>query len=388
MSEKEAEKRPVAAELREYALGRLPKQKHRDINSHAGLVDDRDVSEWLSMVLEARRSGMLERDVAESYVGRITPLHATEMAGDMMMLRNELALSYFTGLVGYKKDVAGIQALQNMVELILRNPVAIFYLFGPPGFGKSNFALLLAELVLYVYETLEGEEVKVISNIPSWEEAHEVINDTPALEKELIEGRSDDLVRLIVIDEASQKLSGAGADQSAQRELAKLLFLARRANANVIFIGHDGKDVGPSIRALCAAVVEKEGLKQATFYRDVVNREGVGKIMSLSKIPETNMTYWDEDVSEWYTSDEMGVDESDEDVEALQKRLEELEAEHVRKMMAMLGWQSKKSEGSGLTQAEIGEIYGVSDKTVRRNMERYEGEFAHLFDSEGSEGSK
>jgi len=89
---------------------------------------------------------------------------------------------------------------------------------------------------------------------------------------------------VMVIDEAAQIFTGSGSDQHKAKQLAKILKLARKSDANLILIGHDGKDIGPSLRALCTLFVHKESQTTATFYRDVRNRQGIGEMMSLSGI--------------------------------------------------------------------------------------------------------
>jgi len=148
-----------------------------------------------------------------------------------------------------------------------------------------------------------------------------------------------------------------------------MLKLARKANANMVLIGQDGKDVGPSLRALCTAFIHKESQKKATFYRDVKDRQGIGEMMSLSGIPPTNY----DDYSTWDEGEFVfdADDESDEDL-VTRAELDELVQEHEREMMAIL------DATSDLTQAEIGAQYGVSDKTVRRAKQRYADELEEL----------
>ena len=49
-----------------------------------------------------------------------------------------------------------------------------------------------------------------------------------------------------MIDESAQIFTGSEADQHKARALAKLLKLARKANANMVVIGQDGKGVDAS----------------------------------------------------------------------------------------------------------------------------------------------
>lgn len=176
---------------------------------------------------------------------------------------------------------------------------------------------------------------------------------------------------VMIIDEAAQIFTGSGSDQQKAKHLAKLLKLARKANANMLLIGQDGKDIGPSLRTLCTAFVHKESQKKAAFYHDVVDRKGVGKIMGLSGVPATSF-------EDWSTYDEgefvFDPDAAGEDGETVtQAELDELMEEHKREMIALLAWSTD------LTNSEIADLYEVSSKTVTRHKQRYSEKYEPLF---------
>ncbi len=114
--------------------------------------------------------------------------------------------------------------------------------------------------------------------------------------------------------------------------------------------------------------VEKQSQTTAVFWGDVKDRQGIGRKMKLSKVPETSL--------DWDTWDEgdFKFDEGDDDEDDLPtwEDLEELKNQHEREMMAIL------DVTTDMTQTEIGDVYGVSDKTVRRAKNKHENKLQNL----------
>jgi DNA-binding NarL/FixJ family response regulator len=374
-SEPEVDSRPVEAEFREYALGRLPKQKHHDVYEWAGLVRDPVVAAHLAFAeANYRPSGdMPDEFVKTVYCQEILKKYGTISATVALETRNTSHLSFFSGLVSYQTDVSGIQTLMNIQQMIRDIPVFIAYIYGIMGYGKTDFAFLLLEIFISIYGR---ENIVLAANIESAD-----LDSTITHYSELIEILSDRRARMqagedvepivMIIDEAAQIFTGSGSDQQKAKHLAKLLKLARKANANMLLIGQDGKDIGPSLRTLCTAFVHKESQKKAAFYHDVVDRRGVGKIMGLSGVPATSF-------EDWSTYDEgefvFDPDAAGEDGESVtQAELDELMEEHKREMIALLAWSTE------LTNDEIAELYEVSSKTVTRHKQRYSEKYEPLF---------
>ena len=364
MSDDAASSKPVEAEFREYALGNLPNQKHRDVHPIVGLIPDRDVRQYVMFQAEAYDPDAavfdgedMPRDFWDTDLAmELKRKYGTDIGTEAIQVGNLTQLSFFSGLVGYQKDVSGMQTLMSLQQMIEDTPVFIAYIYGLMGSGKSNFALLLLEVFASVY----GEDnVYRCANITSDSIDEEITSYQRMVE--ILEARRDriqageDLDELVMlIDEAAQLFSGSGADQHRAKQLAKILKLARKSAANVILIGQDGKDIGPSLRALCTAFVEKASQKKAVFWQDVKNREGVGEMMTLSGVPATSL--------DWSTWDEGEFDFPDDDGESdvTEEDIRELEREHEREMMAIL------DVSSDLTQSQIADIYGVKPRTVRR----------------------
>ncbi|WP_232686487.1 helix-turn-helix domain-containing protein [Halobacterium zhouii] len=375
----DASSKPIEAEFREYALGTLPNQEHRDVHPIVGMIPNKDVRHYVMFQAEAYDADapMFDgRDMPDSFwdtelAREIKRKYGTDTGTDALLSGNMGQLNYFSGLVSYQKDVSGMQTLMSLQKLIEDIPVFISYIYGIMGAGKTDFAFLLLEVFASIYGR---ENVCMAANLTSDDLDEEIDHYSRIVEildsrRERMQAGEDLDEFIMVVDEAAQIFTGSGSDQHKAKALAKLLKLARKANANLILIGQDGKDIGPSLRALCTAFIHKESEKKTTFYRDVKNRQGMGEMMTLSGIPPTNY----DDYSTWDEGEFIFDADGDDDEDLVtQEELDELIKEHEREMMALLDATTE------LTQAAIAEKYGVKSRTVRRAKQRYEDELEDL----------
>ncbi|MBP1986997.1 ATP-binding protein [Halolamina salifodinae] len=368
----------AAAEFREYARGTLDVD-HQTVHPWAGEIEDPLVRQFMAFAAEAYDpeyaadeydddeevpTNFEDTDVAQE----IRRKYGTETATEAFHRRDKTQLSFFSGLVNYDSDASGMGVISELMKMIKKEPVLILYIWGAMGNGKTDFALLLIQVFEAVYSE---DSVKVASNIQSFERGDQYIDNYRDWQNWLEEGEvDDDYERILIIDEAAQALSGVGSDAQNSAEVGKKLKLARKYSGHVIFIGQDGKDVGPAIRSLTSYCVHKTAEKEATFYLDVKNRRGVEERLSLSEIPPTDYEYKTGDISSWgMLGEEEEYDEYMSEQEAEEWLEEEIE-DYERELMGWLGWQSD------LTRAEIAEHFDVSEKTVTRNKKRFEDEYA------------
>jgi hypothetical protein len=254
------------------------------------------------------------------------------------------------------------------LEEIIGRAAPIIYIYGEPGSGKTNIGLLLSQL--WKREHPNGV---IGSNIRTWEECDKWIPRHPALEEwleeplESISGggtarKEGAKHRLFVFDEASSHASGRGKQgYEAGKLLGPLIYKIRKSRAGLIIIGHDGRDVHPSVRTLATVIERNRGeLKKATVWEDVKNREGQGKIMEISGIPETDYRYDDSEATSW----SWGTQEEDEgvDMDRVEDMAEELAEEEIKKLggkLAAIDWidLSQEEIGRALGQAYRGESY-------------------------------
>ena len=368
----------IEAEFREYVQGNLD-QDDPDAYWYTGLVQDPELRSILAFCERSYEplTSEMPSSFKDTAVGRhIRKEHGSDTGTQALQAGAVGQLSYFSGLVGYQQDVSGMQVLMNMQQMIEDIPVFLAYLYGDMGNGKTDFSMLLLEVFASVYGR---DSVHFAANLESDDLDEEILRYSRVVEmleerRERIQDGEDLDPLVFVIDEAAQIFTGSGADQHRAKQLAKILKLARKAKANMLLIGQDGKDIDASLRALCTVFVHKEAEKTATFYQDVKDRQGINKMMSLSGIPETSYN----DYSTYDEGEFIFDDDDDEEEYITEEELEDLIWEHEREMMAIL------AVSTDMTQAEIGDIYDVSEKTVRRAKKRHEDhlEDLGLLDSE------
>lgn len=286
---------------------------------------------------------------------------ATETAARAVYQGREETLSYISGAPQFSKDISGLSAIEELRDIMGRQ-APLVYIFGPPGAGKTNFALLLAQLYKRKHET-----AVLGSNIRSWEQSDKWIPNYSTLDKWLSEAvieqqngekRRDDEARnrLFVFDEASSHASGRGKQgYEAGQKLAPMTYQIRKSNAAMIIVGHDGRDVHPAVRELATVVQRFRGeLKRAILWQDVRNRQGEGKIAEITGIPETDYDYNDGEASYWEFDSDDSEEERQEDIEAAARNMQ---MDTLRPLAARL-----VEADNDMTQAEIGEALGLAHK--------------------------
>lgn len=378
---------PPSAAAREHSRGRIDAAPPEEF-AHSGLVDDETARRLLSSIAryydpvtaseylrEEHDREIYPEDLPDSYEDldlyrRILRTHATDAAHQAVEEGNDVRLSYLTGKPDMSHDISGLGAIETLRERLIKTPAALNFIFGEPGSGKTNLALLLGEL--WTQEYPDGE---VASNIRTWSESDRWIPRWPALDEWISSNleRSDSgaLLRaegadpqLFVFDEASSSARGGGKQGFETRDkMVPMLTKARKSNTSVIIIGHDGKDVHPSIRSMATIIERRRGeVKRATLYEDVVERSGRNEIMEIEGIPETSYTYDDKESSywSWETQGEDPRADSSESVmteEEIAELAEELEKYQIDRLAGILGQMSVEGE-IDLSQSRIGEILG------------------------------
>ncbi|WP_344055260.1 ATP-binding protein, partial [Streptomyces thermoalcalitolerans] len=288
-----------------------------------------------------------------------------------------------------RSDISGLKAIQELID-ILAIPAPIIYLFGNPGSGKTNFALLLAQL----WKREQGDDAVLASNIRTWEEADEWHPSYGSLRSRLddqtmdlpgggITAKEDACPFLFVFDEASSHASGRGKDgYEAGQKLGPLVYKIRKARAGLIIIGHDGKDVHPAVRTMATVVQRYRGeVKRATVYEDVENRKGINKIMELNGIPETDYRYDDEEATSWSWD---GVDDDGLEEQTLEQA-RELASDMTEQELRKVAWRLDSAGFLDLDQDDIARALGYSQQWVSKWSNRYEeqhGEFEPEVDDE------
>lgn len=385
------EKWMAAAEAREAIRGNKPERI--EAYSHAGMVGDGTVRQLLSKLKEhydphrAAEIHGLEPEEMPATVeqadlfDRLVRTEGTETLtrgihqGDVQMQ------SFAVGDPSSRSDISGIKAISRLEEIVGRK-APILYIFGEPGSGKTNFAMLLSQLWK---RSIDEDEAEIGSNIATWEEADEWLprygaltdwlgEQTETMESGGITQTEDAVPRLFVFDEASSHASGRGkSGAEAGEKLGPLVYKIRKARCGIIIIGHDGRDVHPAVRELSTVVRRYRGkLKEATVYESIKNREGVGQIASLNGIPETDCTYDDKEATSWSWAEAPEQDQIEQQaLEMAEEMAEEMVDEEKRRLAAQLDHY----EPLDLDQSKIGQaLGGLSQGWVSKWSNRYEDE--------------
>lgn len=314
------------AQFREYQEGYA--EREPDVHDHTGVVRDEQVSRFMSVLAENYDPN--RADHPEAMPGRaddldeyreIMRIAGTEVGRDALENGDMSSLKHLTGDAGQRPDISGMKAIDQLRGMVT-GPAPMFYIWAEPGAGKTNFALLLAELWKMEKEgdALLASNVRTLRETDDWEDRDGNARDGwlsnfGELEEWIQQDgdplHNDQKPKLFIFDEASSSAGGGGnAGYQTKQKMGPLAYKIRKYGGSLIVIGHDGKDVHPLIRELGHAV-HKEGLKEATFYEDVKNRSGERPILQVSGIPETDYRYDDSEPTAWSWSKRGEDDEAE-----------------------------------------------------------------------------
>ncbi|MFC4405420.1 ATP-binding protein [Haloarchaeobius iranensis] len=233
--------------------------------------------------------------------------------GDMSTLKS------FPGDPSQKADVSGIKEMDRLRGL-MRGPAPIIYIFAPPGAGKTNFALLLAQL----WQERQPDDSLLASNIKTLEETDEWVDDKGRVRDgwlgsygELTEWLKQDgdvlagnpRPKLFVWDEVSSAGSGVGEQGYTMRtKMGPLLFKIRKYGGSIIVIGHDPNSVAPLVREL-GTIVKKIDVKEAQVFDSIKNGSARNPLGDpIQGIPPTDLTYNDKEPTKWSWEDSRADD--------------------------------------------------------------------------------
>ena len=362
-------------EAREYARGTLDVD-HQDVHPVAGLVEDEQVREVLMFMAESfepfegpdgdRIRSFWETDFARRAVRK----HATSTLDEAIREGNLSQTAYVSGLPRYESDVSGLHAINQLADwLVHSEKCKLIYLAALMGRGKTDLSLTFMEVVADHYERLRRSVDEVEVPEPEFAANFSVTatGDTEVLEisdynhlKEWAERGSSDEERWFIFDEASTELtaqSGANA-QNVAETMAPFVKKMRKMGVNMIVIGHDKGDVHPAIRAI-ADFVDKTGLKTASVYAGINNREPQGHLFDLDGIPPTSWSFDTDDTAEWSWGDEEEQQESG----YTEKEWQDAIKERAGRLYAMTPDSVTLQD---VAQAVSTEDFGISASTVSR----------------------
>ncbi|WP_135533248.1 hypothetical protein [Halostella pelagica] len=358
----------VPSQLREWMAG----HGHRDnLESllHAGVIKDPKVRHALTLIAnfydpyECERPDLMpEHPGGLEVVQRTLAAHGTEAITEAVSTGDIPTMRYLMGDTTQRADISGVRAIDDLDEQVDVN-VLVWYVYGFMGQGKSSFAMFSGERwKRHNPNGLIGSNIRDFTAKDKW------LDSWGTLDQWL--KQNPDAPKLFIFDEANSHAGGHGRDgYEAKTKLGPMIYKIRKWNANLIIIGHDGKDITPLVREL-ATIVHKESKKRATFYRSINNRTPAGEIVSLDGIPDTKWDFDDEEATDWSWEDHRDKDDRDGDPD-------HTDGPTAREAAIYTVIRGKEQ---GQTNDEVAEFVPYSGEWARQRWNEYndDGEHAEL----------
>ncbi|QSJ05051.1 putative NTPase [Haloarcula virus Hardyhisp2] len=385
--EQSSEEFSTSAELRSYIENNL-KDQNSEVYPHAGLVDDSNVHDFMSFMesaYEGKHSDM-PHFFKNTQMGKIMKKKsATRTATNAVQEGNISQMKFISGKQSYTNDISGIHTLIDLRNKLGKDAY-IQYLFGHMGNGKTDFAILQAEISHIEHNTDVATNIKSLAEerehvtyIPQYGDLLQWLADGAKVKSidQIAELEIDVQDKLFIFDEASSHASGYSDDAyETQKKLGTLVKKIRKVGGNLIIIGHTGKDVHPDIRRITNDCVSKSSLKTAEYYH-AVNEQGNGEghKETISGIPQTNWNGYDtNEITSWDWSD-VPLDEEMDVIEAKEEQEISKEKRDMRILKAVVENEHPKidtNEKGEITGEMIGEHYGITPQRVSQIIKEYE----------------
>ena len=289
----------------------------------AGLIQDGRMIEYLESYRESYETGQADHykkdkkaDVyynSEEYV-RIIRREISKNLSRAVSQGNKSIINHAIGLSSDNRD--SLAKWEILRDFFRRKPQytnqtnkifqSIIYSSKTPptGKGKSNFGYYLIDIAQTVYpdiKILTNNETDSYTTVSEhWEDIEDTIRET--------EGEA-----IMLIDEGAQFLQYA--DQSAGKDVSKMMKLLRKNRCHLILIAHTGADIPKDIRRQMFFVDKKSQKEAELGYGVDIKGDTVevkNSILRLNAIPEAKVQYDDmTDEGIEILFDEKGGDDSE-----------------------------------------------------------------------------
>lgn len=334
----------AAAQLREKLEGKIPVE--RQVLQEAGLLDQEVIAflvEFEHYYERPSKEYPAHAHETDKY-RRIVKKNASKNLRRAMESGDTETLHHFLGVVSQETNISGIQFYERFRSWVNRT-AGVTYLAGNMGTGKTDLALLMAEI--WQEANPHGE---VASNITSCPETLTI--ETQEDLEDWLEADEDDIQdKLFIFDEASSHASGYSKDAATvQQQFAVLVNKIRKHDGQLIIIGHSGKDVHPHIRRL-ADYMEKDSKKEAAVFEEVTEGDGEQQKFELDAIPPTSWQFDTKESSSWEWKEKQDPDTPE---------------------MLEVACQTYNRADGALTQKDVADITGVSASQISQHYEEYQ----------------
>ena len=214
-----------------------------DVSTERGETALRQLNQY-AVAFDRVDEDMMDKQRVRDLVRTVT----NEATADGFSEQNVHRLQGLVGLVDHSTEANGGDDI--LTDFVTREGYSL-YLIGGTGDGKNNTASKMAE------RFKDSKGGPVITNVHSFS-GNDYYTDNMERLKEI--GRETDEWCFVILDEASNWGTGQPGDVHLANRLGKLLKYARkdRYKMNIVFIGHDGKDLVPSARETVDHVAKME----------------------------------------------------------------------------------------------------------------------------------
>ena len=196
-------------------------------------------------------------------------------------------------------QVYSYQEFRYLMEELFRYPAPIIIIEGRMGTGKTDFALFLAENLLY-WNIID----EVATNIRVQHEKFRHISSLAELEAWLKSSKSR---KLFILDEAALYVDARNPLSAMNRKFRHFVFLLRKFNAKLIAIAQRSIDMESAVRELCLATITKLSKKYAVITSDLLSEP-----VELFNIPKTTVKFDTYDIAEFRLFAGAEADDSEE----------------------------------------------------------------------------
>lgn len=291
----------ASARLRDALTDGDPELTH-ELDRHAGLVADRDLSDVLSLLEDAADQADVPDRVEDTKLWQqLVRPNATHRATEAT---DSATASYLTGSNQEQSDEPpsrwGFQ-----FQKIIRADGRIIVFGGGTNTGKTNVAGLLVEAAKYQF----GSDLIIGTNIESLAESADadlICNLTG------FRGWTEkDGPKLFIGDEMSSHMKAGSADgHEVVEKMGPLMRFAAKRSLRFVSLGHRPTDLHPDVRKMpgmryfeCDRL--ENDLGEPTRYRLTVYESieddgyGVNELYHLDHVPETRLDYDPDEETGW-----------------------------------------------------------------------------------------
>lgn len=284
----------------------------------AGLISKQALDVALSMKNGLKRAGEDYRK--DERFKRLLETQISHRAHDAVDESNLSVMAHLNGRTGQESGISQFHRIKQLKN-ILTVSGRTFIFKGEPDMGKTNLALLMAE----IWQDATGG--KVITNMESVKQ-FKTVSTFDEWKKEFEE--SDDEI-LGIVEDASNHFSAYAVDRQEMEEQYRPFSNELAKNNGVMFLlGHTGMDIHADARRK-SLLVDKPSVKKTEIYRRIKDGKGKDKLLTLTEIPKTSVKYDSTEKTRWVWSDTEDNTEAEQEAEMRREIIKQLKTNTVVK---------------------------------------------------------